>query len=131
MDDDYKAASLLKGGYPACPKGKIRRIAYTRKNGTKVRSKCIKDRGAVGRWQTIKRMAGIGPLKTGHLKRVGYDATAAAETRHTALDKAVSRYGRNSTIRKLNAIATYTKRTVPSRAKTYRTDMHYVQKKFA
>lgn len=130
MDDDYKAASVI-GGYPACPKGKIRRIAYTRKTGTKVRSKCVKDRGAVGRWQTVKRMLGIGPLKKGHLKGVGYDATASAPTRHAALDKAVSRYGRNSTIRKLNAIATYTKRTVPSRSKTYRTDMHYVQKKFA
>ncbi len=119
------------GGSPSCPAGKIRRIAYTRKNGVKVRSKCIKDRGAVGRWQTVKRMIGIGPLKKGHLKGVGYDPVASAPSRHAALDKAVKRYGRNSTIRKLNAIATYTKRTVPSRSKTYRTDMHYVQKKFA
>ena len=131
MDDDYAAASALEGGYPSCPAGKIRRVGYTRKNGVKVRSKCIKDRGAVGRWQTIKRMIGIGPLKKGHLKGVGYDATASAPTRHAALDKAVRRYGRNSTIRKLNAIATYTKRTTPSRSKTYRTDMHYIQKKFA
>jgi hypothetical protein len=127
MDDDYGAGSIRGGG---CPPGKIRRIAYTRKNGVKVPSKCIKDRGAVGRWQTIKRMMGIGPLKKGHLKGVGYDATAPAPMRHAALDKAVSRYGRNSTIRKLSAIATYTKRTSPSRSKTYRTDMHYIQKKF-
>ena len=131
MDDDYAASSVTKGGYPSCPSGKIRRVAYTRKNGVKVASKCIKDRGAVGRWQTMKRMMGIGPLKKGHLKGVGYDATASAPTRHDALDKAVKRYGRNSTIRKLNAIATYTKRTNPSRSKTYRTDMHYIQKKFA
>lgn len=130
MDDDYKAASAM-GGSPACPPGKIRRVGYTRKNGSKVRSKCIKDRGAVGRWQTMKRMMGIGPLKKGHLKGVGYDPMASAMVRHDALKKAVSRYGRNSTIRKLNAIATYTKRTTPSRSKTYRTDMHYVQKKFA
>jgi hypothetical protein len=131
MDDDYRAASAIRGGYPACPKGKIRRIGYTRKSGVKVRSKCIKDRGAVGRWQTVKRMLGIGSLKKGHLKGVGYDPMASAPTRHVALDTAVRRYGRNSTIRKLNAIATYTKRTTPSRSKTYRTDMHYIQKKFA
>ena len=122
--------AIQRGSSRACPEGKIRRKAYTRKDKTKVPSGCIKDRGAVGRWQTLKRMIGIGPLKKGHLKGVGYDPVAPASSRHAALDKAVSRYGRNSTIRKLNAIATYTKRTVPSRAKTYRKDMHYIQKKF-
>jgi hypothetical protein len=126
MDDDYMA-----GGTPACPTGTIRRSAYTTARGTQVKSKCIKDRGAKGRWQTIKRMVGIGPLKKGDLTAFGYSHTKPAEERHASLDKAVSRYGRASTIRKLNAIATYSKRTGPSRAKTYRTDMHYVQKKFA
>lgn len=117
----------------SCPRKTIRRRGYnaTRK-GTKyhVKAKCIKDRGAVGRWRTIQRSLGIGPLRHGHLKNLGYDATTKATTRHNALDKAVKKYGRNSTIRKLNAIATYTKRVAPSRSKTYRTDMHYIQKKY-
>ena len=126
MDDDY-----MSGGTPACPAGKIRRSGYTTQRGTTVKSKCIKDRGAKGRWQTVRRMLGIGTLKKGDLTAFGYSHTKTADERHESLDKAVQKYGRASTIRKLNAIATYSKRTAPSRAKTYRTDMHYVQKKFA
>jgi hypothetical protein len=129
MDDDYN--SYLQGGTPKCPAGKIRRSGYTTQRGTRVKSKCIKDRGAKGRWQTVRRMMGIGPLSKGDLTAFGYSHTKSATERHEALDKAVSKYGRAATIRKLNAIATYSKRTGPSRALTYRTDMHYVQKKFA
>lgn len=118
----------MEGSSRQCPPGKIRRVPYTRKNGVRVKSSCVKDMGAVGRWQTIKRMAGIGPLKHGHLKNLGYDPMAPASKRHEAIDKSVKRYGKVSTLRKLNAIATYTKRTNPSRSKTYRTDVHYVQK---
>ena len=130
---DEEFPPTQEAGSLACPKGKIRRRAFTQKRKGKsirVKSACIKDRGAVGRWQTVKRMLGIGPLKKGHLKGVGYDATANASTRHQAIDKAVKRYGKLSTLKKLNAIAVYTKRTVPSRSKTYKTDMHYVQKKY-
>ena len=119
----------MEGSSRKCPAGKIRRVGYTRRNGVHVKSGCVKDMGAVGRWQTIKHMAGIGPLKHGHLKNIGYDPMGSASKRHEAIDKAVSRYGNVSTLRKLNAIATYTKRTNPSRSKTYRTDVHYIQKK--
>lgn len=132
MDSDYKAPIFRnEGGAAACPKGKIRRVGYTRKNtGTRVKSVCVKDKGAPGRWRTVKAMLGIGPLRKGELKALGYDHVARASTRHAALDRAVRRYGRNSTIRKLNAISTYTKRTLPSRSRVYKTDMHYVQKKY-
>lgn len=133
MADDGEFGSGMAGGSMACAKGKIRRRAFTQKRKGKtirVKSACIKDRGAVGRWQTVKRMLGIGPLKKGHLKGVGYDHTAKASTRHQAIDKAVKRYGKLSTLKKLNAIATYTKRTIPSRSNTYKTDMHYIQKKY-
>jgi hypothetical protein len=124
MDDDYAAAGtgrILRRGYTATRKGTTYRV----KRGY------IKDRGAKGRWQTVRGMPGIGSLKTGDLTSLGYSHTKPTASRHEALDKAVSAYGRASTIRKLNAIAVYSKRTAPSRAKTYRTDMHYVQKKFA
>ena len=128
MDDDYMS------GAGACPPGTILRLGYSAKRkGTTYRVKraCIKDRGAKGRWQTVRRMLGIGPLKKGDLTAFGYSHTKPTAERHEAIDKAVSKYGRASTIRKLNAIAVYSKRTGPSRAKIYTTDMHYVQKKFA
>lgn len=134
IDIPKEVEKLIKSGGAACPSGKIRRMGYnaTRKNTTyRVKAACIKDRGAKGRWQTLRRMMGIGPLSRGDLISLGYSHTKPTATRHEVLDKAVKKYGRAATIRKLNAIATYSKRTAPSRAKTYRTDMHYVQKKFA
>jgi len=111
----------------------IRRRGYNAtRRGTRyhVKAKYIADRGARGRWQSVNKSTGIGTLRKGELKNLGYDATTKTSTRHAALDKAVKKYGRNSTIRKLNAIATYTKRVAPSRSRTYRTDMHYIQKKY-
>jgi hypothetical protein len=121
------------GGTASCPTGTIRRRGYTAKRrGTsyRVKSSCIKDRGAKGRWQTVRRSMGIGPLRKGDLTAFGYSHTKGTAARHRSIDKAVSRYGRNSTIRKLNAIAVYSKRTAPSRSRTYKRDMRYVQKKY-
>ncbi len=132
MDDDYKSGSTIGG--QSCPPGKIRRMGYTAtRRGTpfRVKAACIKDRGAKGRWQTVRRMMGIGPLSRGDLVTLGYSHTKPTEERHAVVDKAVSKYGRAATIRKLNAIAVYSKRTAPLRAATYKRDMHYVQKKFA
>lgn len=109
----------------------IRRRGYTaRRRGVsyKVPAKFITDRGAPGKWKSVTGLQGIGPLKEGQLTAVGYRHTESATRRHAALKKAIQKYGRNSTIRKLNAIATYTKRTAPSRSRTYRTDMHFVKK---
>lgn len=133
MDDDYQGFTSVKGG-DACPPGMILRSGYTAKRkGTTYRVKraCIKDRGAKGRWQTVRRMMGIGPLSRGDLTSLGYSHTKPTAERHAAVDKAVSKYGRAATIRKLNAIAVYSKRTAPTRAATYKRDMRYVQKKFA
>lgn len=134
MDDDYQSGiTRTDGGAPACPSGKIRRVGYTaRRSGTsyRVKSSCIKDRGSKGRWQTVRHMMGIGPVSRGDLISLGYSHTKPTETRHEAIDKAVKKYGRASTIRKLNAIATYSKRTAPTRALVYKRDMHYVQKKY-
>ena len=131
MDDDYQASITRgNGGSLACPSGKIRRMGYTKRNGSRVKSACIKDRGAKGRWQTVRRMMGIGPLSRGDLISLGYSHTKSTDARHEAIDKAVQKYGRNKTIRKLNAIATYSKRTAPSRSLVYKRDMHYVQKKY-
>ncbi len=112
--------------------GKIRRRGYTRKNGTKVRARMIKDVGAPGKWRARHMGApGIGKLKQGDLKAVGYNVNASATRRHAAVKKAVKKYGRNSTIRKLNAVAVYTRRTSPKKSRTFKSDMKYVQAKYS
>ena len=152
-EDDLKSAKLLQGGMPtgpgeneypetggkSCPPGKILRQGYiaTRKKKTligrllkrgttyRVNPTCINNKGAPGKGPAV-----IGPLKTGELKAVGYDATDSASQRHAALAKAVGSYGRLSTLRKLNAVAVLNKNTSPTRAKTFKTDRNWVKKTY-
>lgn len=134
MSSEEPPGTIQQAGMTACPPNKIRRMGYSAiRNGKtyRVKPSCIKDRGAKGLWRTIHRSLGIGKLSRGDLVTLGYSHTKPTAVRHEALDKAVKKYGRASTIRKLNAIAIYSKRTAPSRSKTYRTDRRYVQKKFA
>ena len=81
-------------------------------------------------WQRSHRSMGIGPLKEGDLTRMGYRATLKAPTRRRAVDKAVRKYGKVSALRKLNAVAVYTKRRSPARSRTFKSDVRYVQKKY-
>lgn len=80
--------------------------------------------------RTRRRMPGIGPLKEGDLTRLGYKATLKATSRRRAVDKAVKKYGKVSALRKLNAVAVYTKRRSPARSRTFKSDVRYVQKKY-
>jgi len=102
-----------------CPSGTIRRKSFTRKNGTHVKSACVRD---VGR-------PGIGPLKKGELSKYGYSMTAKASSRHRALNKATRKYGSLSVYRKLNALSVYTKRTSPKTSKTAKADRNYIGRK--
>lgn len=72
----------------------------------------------------------IGPLKKGLMKKVGYSVSAKASTRRRAVDKAVKKYGKLSTLRKLNAVAVYTRRTSPVKSRKFKSDVKYVQKKY-
>ena len=72
----------------------------------------------------------IGPLKKGLMKKVGYSVNAKASTRRRAVDKAVKKYGKLSTLRKLNAVAVYTRRTSPVKSRKFKSDVKYVQKKY-
>lgn len=120
-------------------RGTIRRKGYSRKSytrksgisvrGSRVGSRYIKDVGAPGKWRVQHYGApGIGALKRGDLQAVGYSVNRAATSRHAAVKRAVRKYGRNSTIRKLNAIAVYTRRTSPTKSKTFKADMKFAQK---
>jgi hypothetical protein len=107
----------------------IRRRAYTTKRGVHVRSARVRDMGAPGKWAD-KHGPGIGKLKEGKLVRLGYSATKGKTARHKALKKAVKRYGSLSTFRKLNAAATYTKRTSKGRSRTFKADRNWVKKSY-
>ena len=154
-EDDRQEAKLFKGGREpppmlsdggisleggkACPPGTIRRKGYiaTRKKKTllgrllkrgtmyRVKDSCVKNQDAPGKGPAV-----IGPLKKGELKAMGYDATASASERHASIAKAVGAYGRLSTLRKLNAVAVLTKRTSPTRAKTFKADRNWVKKTY-
>jgi hypothetical protein len=94
-----------------------------------------KDSAPTGLYDYLPRMGRgrksrrIGPLKQGLLKAVGYRVTDRVTRRRAAVDRAVKRYGKTSTIRKLNAVAVYTRRRSPLKSRTFRSDMMYVQKK--
>jgi len=72
----------------------------------------------------------IGPLKKGLMKKVGYSVTAKTSARHRAVDRAVKKYGKLSTLRKLNAVAVYTRRRSPAKSRKFKSDVKYVQKKY-
>ena len=72
----------------------------------------------------------IGPLKEGKLTDLGYSPSKKATTRRRALRKAVQKYGKLSTLRKVNAVAVLTKRRAPKTSKTYKADVKYLQKTY-
>ena len=116
----------------------IRRKGYTRKSytrktgvsvrGTRVPSGLIRDVGAPGKG--LKGGPGIGKLQKGLMSSLGYNVNAKAKTRHSVVDKAVKKYGKLSTLRKLNAVAVYTRRTSPVKSRKFKSDVKYVQKKY-
>ena len=135
------------GLYNVLPKSKggktrrIRRVAYsrrpyTRKTGVRVKgsripSRLIRDVGAPGRWTSENmRAPGIGPLKKGLMGQLGYSVNDPVSRRRAVVDKAVRKFGPLSTLRKLNAVAVYTRRTSPVKSKTFKSDVRYVQKKY-
>ena len=124
----------IPGGRRSIRRSAYSRRSYTRRSGVKVRgsrvhARMIPDVGAPGKWRAEHMGApGIGPLKKGDLSSVGYSVTAKTSTRRKAVDRAVKKYGKTGTIRKLNAVAVYTRRTSPTKSKVFKADMKYVQK---
>lgn len=107
----------------------IRRKAYTTRRGTRYAARMIRDVGAPGKWRAEHMGApGIGELKEGALSSVGYSSSAKTATRRKAVDRAIKKYGKLSTLRKLNAVAVYTRRTSPAKSRVFKADMKYVQK---
>ena len=106
----------------SCAKGMIRRKAYTRKNGIRVKSSCIKDMGKPGKSPKLFT------LKKGGLSKYGYHISNSAEKRHKALKKASKHYSYATLVRKINALSILFKNTQPDLAKKAKQDVSWLQK---
>ncbi len=105
-----------------CAAGKIRRKAYRRSDGVKVKSACVPDKGRPGKGpQTLPKP------KPGHLR--GYSTKMSATGRRTLLNKLSKKEGCGKVVRKLSLDANLTKESNPKAHKVYRSDMAYLQKK--
>ena len=113
-----------------CGTGQLRRAAFTRRSsksgkGTRVHSHCVRNMGLPG-----KGIQRIGTLKKGLLSKYGYASQKGVADRRDALKKAVDAYGALSVLRKLNAVAVYTRRTAPAVSAIFKADMKWVRASF-
>lgn len=105
------------------------RVHKTTVKASRVPATRITDRGAPGRWAD-KHGEGIGKLKPGGLSKFGYSVRKRSEARHRSLRRSVHSTGALKTFRKLNAVATYTKRTDKDASRKYIADRNWVKKTF-
>ena len=127
--------TVLRSGYTQVRKKKTitvtrngKTFRYVRPAGkTRVKPTPIKDVGAAGKGPKL-----IGPLKHGMLTKFHYHPVEATEARHKALTRAIKQGGENplAVMRRLIAVSTYTKRTLPTASKRYRQDFEWVRKMF-
>jgi len=116
------------------------RTAYSRKHHVPVRRATVKrshiptsritDRGALGKWADVHKSHGIEITHPGALSSVGYSVVAKPTRRHSALRKAVNKFGPLSTFRKLQAVGTFTRRTSKGRSKKFMADRNWIKKKY-
>jgi hypothetical protein len=129
--------TIIRSGYVQHRKRKtitVRRkdgktYRYTRKAGvSRVRPVPTKDVGAIGKGTKV-----IGPLKAGMLTRYHYHPVEAPTNRHKALVKAVTKGHEDphAVIRRLIAISTLTKRTLPRASRIYKSDAAWVHSKYS
>lgn len=126
-----RSRSSSRGSSASCPKGQIKRKAYTRKTKTgktvHVKAKCIKGRG---KNPSKKGPKLIPPLRRGELKAFGYATNLPANKRHAALAKALEKYPALSVFRKLNAVQVLTRNTAPKSSAVFGQDKAWVKKHY-
>nr|QBK88212.1 MAG: hypothetical protein LCMAC202_05740 [Marseillevirus LCMAC202] len=110
-----------------CPPGKIRRKAYTRKDGTYVKSTCVPDVGQPGKTPARKKVLPV-PVK-GNLSKYGYFdvKNTTPKVRRAALLKAVKAAGYATIVRRVNLIANYNKLSKPEVHEIMRSDMDWMK----
>ena len=102
--------------------------SYVRKAGmSRVSAVPAKDVGAAGKSTKV-----IGKLKGGMLTKYGYHPVEAKTNRHKALSKGITRGEKPiSVMRRLIAISTLTKRTLPRASRIYKQDAMWIRTKYA
>ena len=101
---------------------------YVRKPSvSRVSAVPAKDVGAAGKSTSI-----IGKLKGGMLTKYGYHPVEAMTNRHKALSKGISKGEKPlAVMRRLVAISTLTKRTLPRASRIYKADARWIHSKYA
>lgn len=100
---------------------------YVRKpSKTRVAAAYAYDVGTIGRSKKV-----IGPLKHGMLTKFGYHPVEAQTNRHKALVKSMSKGEKPLAVfRRLMAIGTLTKRTLPRASRIYKQDAKWISRKY-
>ena len=107
----------------SCPSGQIKRKSYITKNGIKVNSICIKDRGYPGHGPKT-----LPPIdKNLSLTKFGYNLHNNDNIRHKALIEASKKYSILSVLQRINLIRNYSKST-PINYDILTKDLDYLKK---
>jgi hypothetical protein len=127
--------SIMRSGYTQRRTRKVIRVSrkdgtsysYVRKAGmSRVRAAPIPDVGAAGKGPKL-----VGTLKGGMLTRYGYHPVEAMTNRHKALSKGISKGEKPlAVMRRLVAISTLTKRTLPRASRIYKQDAMWIRSKY-
>ena len=107
-------------------KGMRKGYTYVSKGGAvRVKAVPIKDVGAAGKGPKL-----IGKLKAGMLTKYHYHPVEGTAFRHKALTHAVKKGKENplAVMRRLIAISTLTKKTLPRASRIYRQDFEWVRR---
>jgi hypothetical protein len=102
--------------------------SYFRPGGkTRVQATLIANLGKPGKGPKV-----IPVTRPGMLSAYGYSASKTPLARHRALTKAITQGAQKplSVFHRLQAVATLSKRTMPTYARTYRYDRNYIGRKF-
>ena len=128
--------SIMRSGYTQRRTRKVIRVtrrdgtkySYVRKAGiSRVRAAPIPDVGAAGKGPKL-----IGTLKGGMLTKYGYHPVEAMTNRHKALSMGIRKGEKPiSMMRRLVAISTLTKRTLPRASRIYKSDAMWIRSKYA
>ncbi len=105
-----------------CARGTVRRAAYTKKSGIRVKASCIKDVGLPGKGKKLFT------LKPGKLAKYGYSNVTemSVSDRHKCLNKAIKAYGASSVIKKLNSVYLLNRNTNKKLSKIFKSDRSWV-----
>lgn len=119
--------NIKSSGFTVRRKGKIFTV-YPKVNTIKVESACIINRGLPGKGPRDNE--GIGKLRKGELLKYGYQYRLSDSVRHSALKKAIKRYGSLSVYRKLNAVSKLSLRTAPDASIIFARDRNWIKDNF-